>query len=234
MKSVSLSEAWTGVANCRDCAIRRSVLFAGLSEADFDTIHRPIDQITYPAGVEIYAQGDDSDAIMTIRAGLVKLTLYLPDGTQRIVRLLRATDVIGLEALIGDSYEHTATALMATEVCRIPRDVVRALSARNPKLYHEIMARWHRALSSADRWITEFNTGTSRARVARLLLWLAEQEGGERCQLFGREDLGAVLGLTTETASRVMAELKRQGYISEPRPNQFLCDVPNLRRLVHS
>jgi CRP/FNR family transcriptional regulator len=42
----------------------------------------------------------------------------------------------------------------------------------------------------------------------------------------------ALLGLTTET--RTMAELKRQGFISEPRPNQFLCDTPNLRRLVES
>jgi CRP/FNR family transcriptional regulator, anaerobic regulatory protein len=232
MKNVSLTEAWTGVANCRNCAIRRSVLFAGLDEADFDTIHRPIDQITYPAGAQIYAQDERADSILTIRSGLVKLTQFLPDGTQRIVRLLRSTDVIGLEALLADRYEHTAGALEITEVCRIPRDVVRNLASRKPQLYQEIMARWHRALSDADRWITEFNTGTSRARVARLLLWLADRNGGERCQLFSREDLGAVLGLTTETASRVMAELKRQGYISEPRPNDFLCDVPNLQRLA--
>ena len=80
--------------------------------------------------------------------------------------------------------------------------------------------------------IREFNTGPARHRVVRLLLWLAERNLAERCDLFGREDLGALLGLTTETVSRTMAELKRQGYISEPRSNQFLCDVPNLRRIV--
>ena len=94
------------------------------------------------------------------------------------------------------------------------------------------MARWHHAMGTADRWITEFSTGSARDRVARLLLWLSEKEEDERCELFSREDLGALLGLTTETASRTMAELKRKGFISEPRPNQFLCDTPNLRRLV--
>ena len=94
------------------------------------------------------------------------------------------------------------------------------------------MARWFKALTDADRSITELSTGTARARVARLLLWLAEREGGPRCQLFSREDLGAVLGLTTETASRTMAEMKRQGHLSEPRVNEFIFDIAALRALT--
>ncbi|MDI4663427.1 Crp/Fnr family transcriptional regulator [Xanthobacter autotrophicus] len=232
MKHVALSEAWTGVADCKNCTIRNAVLFAGLKETDFDALHRPIDQIVYPAGAQIYGTGDEAKTLFTVRSGLVKLTQYLPDGTQRIVRLLHQTDLFGLEALIEDAYPHTATALHDTELCRLPVDVVRDLSRASSGLYHELMARWHRALSSADRWITEFSTGSSRDRVVRLLLWLSEPEDGGRCALFSREDLGAVLGLTTETASRTMAELKRHGFISEPKPNQIVCDTVRLRRLV--
>jgi CRP-like cAMP-binding protein len=234
VKRVGATEAWTGTADCRLCAIRGSVLFAGLKEDDFERFHRPIDQSVYGAGATIYAMGDPATSLFTIRSGLVKLTQFLPDGTQRIVRLLRSTDLIGLEALIASEYPHTATALQPTEICRLPVDFVRSLSHSNAQLFNELMARWHRALSNADRWITEFSTGSSRDRVVRLLLWLAEARGDERCELFSREDLGAVLGLTTETASRTMAELKRQGFISEPRVNQFLCDMPSLRRLLET
>lgn len=232
VKRVGLSEAWTGTADCRNCAIRNSVLFAGLKEDDFERFHRPIDQTLYPAGATIYAMGDAATSLFTIRSGLVKLTQFLPDGAQRIVRLLRKTDLIGMEALLEPEYPHTATALQPTEICRLPVDFVRTLSSTNPQLFHELMARWHRALSNADRWITEFSTGSSRDRVVRLLLWLAELRDDERCELFSREDLGAVLGLTTETASRTMAELKRQGFISEPRVNHFLCDITSMRRLI--
>ncbi len=232
MKTVSRSEAWTGVADCRNCSVRASALFAGLAEADFDQIHRPIDQLVYAPGTPIYSAGDPATALFTIRKGLVKLTQYLPDGAQRIVRLMRRADLIGLEAIIGDTYQHTVVPLQPTELCRLPVDLVKRLSHSNPQLFHELMARWHRALSDADRSITELSTGSARQRVVRLLLWLSELSEDDRCDLFSREDLGAVLGLTTETSSRVMAELKRQGYISEPRPNQFLCDVPNLKRLV--
>ena len=232
MKTVSAREAWTGVANCRNCPIRRSVLFSGLEEEDFEKIHQPIDQFRYEPGGQLYGQEDDADSLFTIRSGLVKLVQYLPDGTQRIVRLLGDTDVVGLEALLFDRYEHAAIALHPTEICRIPRAVVKERMTQNPKLYNDLMARWHRAVSDCDRMITELNTGTARARVVRLLLWLAERNGGERCTLFGREDMAALLALTTETISRMMADLKRQGYISEPRPNQILCDTPNLQRLL--
>jgi len=232
MKRVSQSEAWTGVADCLNCQIRQSVLFAGLTESDFGKIHRPIDQLQYAPGTDIYAAGDDAVSLFTIRSGLVKLTQYLPDGNHRIVRLLRKTDIIGLEATISPTYEHTVTALHPTEVCRLPFQTIKDLAASNPGLFHELMARWHRALSSADRWITELSTGSARERVVRLLLWLLELEDKEQCELFSREDLGAVLGLTTETASRTMAELKRSGFISEPKTNRFLCDIPNLKRLI--
>jgi hypothetical protein len=44
--------------------------------------------------------------------------------------------------------------------------------------------------------------------------------------------MGAMLGITTETASRTIAEFKRQSLLIETSPNQFLLDIPNLRRLA--
>ncbi|WP_371818823.1 Crp/Fnr family transcriptional regulator [Rhodomicrobium sp. Az07] len=173
-------------------------------------------------------------SLFTIRTGLVKLTHYLPDGSQRIVRLLSKTDVIGLECMLGDVYQHSAIALQATEVCRLPVSSVKRLSLGNSRLFHTVMAHWYRALSDADRWITELSTGTARDRVIRLLLWLSEREPGNSCSLFSREDLGAVLGLTTETASRSMAELKRQGLIREHSLNRFSFDIIALRRIVET
>ena len=71
-----------------------------------------------------------------------------------------------------------------------------------------------------------------RDGAVRLLLWLSEFERTQSCTLFSREDLGAVLGLTAETASRTMAELKRQGLIGENSPNRFSGDIVRLREIV--
>ena len=232
MSAITFSEAWTGVADCLNCNIRQSVLFAQLQEEDFRDLHRPIDQLHYSEGATIYGSGEDGLSLFTVRTGLVKLTQYLPDGTQRIIRLVGKTGVLGLECMHGDAYDHFAIALQPTEVCRLPVACIKRLMLGNPQLFHTLMAHWYRALSDADRWIAELLAGTARERVVRLLLWLLEREGGNGCSLFSRDDLGAVLGLTTGTASRTMAELKRQGLIEEPSPNRFLCDVAGLRKIV--
>ncbi len=231
-KSVTLREAWSGEANCRNCLLRSSVLFAGLKEPDFEHIHDPIDQYTLKPGTSLYRAGDTGDHMFTVRGGALKLVQYLPDGSQRIVRIVRATDVLGLEAILDDPYHHDAIALHVTEVCRFPARLVRDLGRENPDLHRELMARWQRALTEADAWLTELSTGAARQRVARLLLRLVLDRETSECNLFSREDMGAMLGVTTETTSRTIAEFKRQSLLVETTPNLFLLDIPNLRRIA--
>ena len=233
MSKILLKQAWQGVANCSQCSIRNSVLFAGLSEADFEKIHKPINQFQIKAGDTIYSMGDEATCMYTLRSGLVKLVQYLPDGTQRIVRLLRTADVVGLEAVLSPTYKHDAIALHDTEICRYPTSATKELSKTNPTLHQEFMARWEQALDGADMWATEFSTGTAKQRVARLLLMLSKDNIANTCKLFSREDMGAILSITTETASRMIAEFKRQRVIVETSPNEFLCDVSKLENIAY-
>jgi CRP-like cAMP-binding protein len=232
VKNVTLRDAWSGEADCRNCSLRQSVLFSGLKEEDFERIHDPIDQFALKPGTTLYHAGDKGDYMFTVRSGALKLVQYLPDGSQRIVRIVRGTDVLGLEGLLDGAYQHDAVALQPTEVCRFPSRVVRDLGQQNPDLHRELMARWQRALSEADAWLTELSTGSARQRVARLLLRLVRDRETSECQLFSREDMGAMLGVTTETTSRTIAEFKRQSLLVETAPNLFLLDIPNLRRIA--
>ena len=232
VKSVTLRDAWSGEADCRNCSLLTSVLFAGLAERDFERIHEPIDQFTLKPGTTLYHAGDRGEFLFTVRSGALKLVQYLPDGSQRIVRIVRTTDVLGLEALLDDAYQHESVALQVTELCRFPARLVRDLGSESPTLHRELMARWQRALAEADAWLTELSTGSARQRVARLLLRLVRDRESSACELFGREDMGAMLGVTTETASRTIAEFKRQGLLVETAPNLFLLDIPNLRRIA--
>ncbi|HLO79095.1 MAG TPA: Crp/Fnr family transcriptional regulator [Magnetospirillum sp.] len=230
MKSTQIDAAWQGTAHCAECGVRDLVLFADLTEPDFNLIHLPIDEIAFEAGATIYSAGSDAATLYTIRSGLVKLVQYLPDGTQRIVRLLKNGATAGLEATLGQAYEHTAIALQPTQVCRIPRQVVDRLSRETPRLHSQLMQRWHAALRQADDWLTELSTGKAPQRLARLMLQLADAQG---CiSLFSREDVGSMLGITTEHASRTVAEFKRNGVITELAPNRYRCDLDQLNGIA--
>lgn len=232
MKPISLHETWMGETKCRHCAVRNSVLFAGLKEADFLHIHQPIKDVTLAPADALYRMHERGGAMFTLRGGVMKLLQYLPDGSQRIVRLLRDSDVLGLEALVDQPYQHDAIALTDCEICSIPASVIERLGREQPRLYRELMARWQHALSETDAWLTQFTTGTSRQRVARLLLRFSCPAQGDHLPLFGREDMGAMVGLTTETVSRTIAEFRRQGALRDRGSNIQECNRSVLRRIA--
>ncbi len=222
-----------GCSDCAKCGIRNSVLFAGLEIIECESIHDSIDDIALASHEVLYRAGDPARAVFTIRSGLLKLVQYLPDGRQRIVRLLRATDVTGLESLLGQPYQHDAIVLQQAEVCRIPLEVIQRLDRDNPKLRRELMVRWQRALDEADAWLTQLATGSARARMARLLQRLVGGREDGACELFGREDMGSMLGITTETASRIIAEFKRNGTLQEvPGGVSLRCDNAALNKIA--
>ena len=231
-KRVTLMQAWEGNADCLNCAIRSSALFSGLIEKDFELIHEPVEQLTLEPGSVLYKVGDHGHHLFTVRSGLLKLVQYLPDGSQRIVRLVRSTDVLGLEMMVGQQYEHEAIVLRATELCRYPKEAVTRLSQQNPVLHKDLMTRWQKALSEADAWITKLSTGSAKNRMANLQLLLTEADGSLECYLLSREDIGSILSMTIETASRTISEFKRTGLIKEIRHNHFALDIPGLEAVV--
>ncbi len=228
MRDLAIQAAWHGLAECASCAIRDLVLFADLTSEDFSSIHLPIEDIWLPPGTQLYCAGDAGGSLYTIREGLLKLEQYLPDGTRRIVNLLGQGHVGGLEIMSCGTYEHTAIALQSSTVCRIPKEVVLRLA---PKLHTQLINKWHDSMVQTQACLREFTSGSARQRLARLFLMLPSREG-VRFQLFSREDVGALLGVTPETASRTVGELKRAGAVREISSNLFERDIPELERIA--
>lgn len=222
---------WVGRAKCAACEVRNVVLFSGLSSQDLDDILLPIDNLHMPQQAVLYAQGQRAPFVYTVRSGILKLGVDLPNGSQRIVRLLRPGDVAGMEALVDDRYRHTATAMHGADVCRIPREVVLKLDQTNPAIHRSLMQRWQRALDQADHCIVSLSTGPAEARMARLLIMLG-CTGNERETMPSREEMGALVGITTETASRVMAEFKRRGLVHTVGGSDVVCDHAGLAEIA--
>ncbi|KOR30172.1 Crp/Fnr family transcriptional regulator [Achromatium sp. WMS1] len=233
MIRITFNQAWTGDADCLHCTVRDSVLFAGLTKDDFEKLHDPISQFTLKPGTALYKTGDASDSLFTVRSGLIKQLKFLPDGTQRILRIAHGTSTLGLEAMVADTYQHDAIALRTSEVCRLPAKMIRQLSEKKPVLYGELMRHWQRALNDADSWILELSTGSAKARIARLLLYLASVDAQKICYLVSREDMGAMLGITPETASRIIASFKRDKLIREQYTDQYTVDFLKLQKIAN-
>ncbi|MBP9061819.1 MAG: Crp/Fnr family transcriptional regulator [Rhodoferax sp.] len=227
MIPVKTESAWRGTSDCRNCGIRAMVLFANLNEHDFAQIHAPIDDLEFAQGSSIYAERSSVQGVFTLRSGMVKLVRSTLDGRQRIVRVLRSGDVIGLEALATAKYDSDAVALTAASVCRIPLSVIQKLSSNSPRLLAQLMLKWQQTLKDADDWLADLNFGTARQRVGNLVLKMRSAESTDVSMLFSREDMGAMLDLKLETVSREISRLVREGTI-EPLDKQG-----RIYRVVH-
>lgn len=213
MIPIKTESAWRGTSDCRNCGIRDMVLFADLNEHDFGLIHAPIDDLEFKQGEMLYDEGRVANGIFTLRSGMVKLVRVTADGRQRIVRVLRQGDVIGLEALATSQYDSQAVALTDVSVCRIPLEVIHKLGANSHRLHFKLMQKWQQTLKDADDWLADLNFGTARQRVSSLILKMRNPTEIHIATLFARDDMGAMLDLKLETVSREVSRLIRDEII---------------------
>ncbi|MBQ0720150.1 MAG: Crp/Fnr family transcriptional regulator [Gammaproteobacteria bacterium] len=232
MKIEVINEVWGELSKCELCGIRDLVLFADLKEEDFRLIHQPIVDLHFKPLQSLYRSDDSPDFVYTIRSGLVKLVNYSSDGRYRIVRLLGKGDLVGIEVLSGQPYAHSAEALEPLAVCRIPVSEVLRINQDSPRLHEQMLARWQKISSDADYWITELSTGQARQRVIHLLLHLASLSDRDDFFLPSREDMGAMLAITTETASRMISALRSEGVLQVQDKSRASANLEQLRALL--
>ena len=213
MIPIKSSSAWRGTSDCRLCSIRTMALFGDLDEQDFHLIHAPIDDLLFPPESTIYHEGSPSQGVFTLRTGMIKLVRVTSDGCQRIVRVLRPGDVVGLEVLATAHYDCDAIALSDVAVCRIPLEVIHGLEVNSEHLHRRLTHKWRQSVKEADDWLAELNFGSARRRVANLLLKMRSYKDSRLTTLFSREDMGAMLDLKPETVSREITRLEREAVI---------------------
>jgi len=213
MKVTQIHPVTRGISDCGRCTARENSLFSDFTDEDFRLIQAPIEDFRFAPGAVIYKQGDKVNGLYSIRSGMVKLNRLNVDGTQRILRILRTGSIIGLEASLSQYYENDAIAINTVTACRIPVDVIECLDRESPRLHRKLLMKWHETLVEADQWFGELTNGLARVRMARLLLKMRDSSESDVSSLFSLEDIGSVLGMTIETASRIINTLLREGKI---------------------
>jgi CRP-like cAMP-binding protein len=230
MKTIEVKNAWQGVSDCENCSIRSSALFAELNEEDFSKIHSPIDDLSFDANSDIYAQGDPALSLYTLRNGYVKILHINSDGSERIVRVVLPGNLFGMEALIGERYEHSAVALTNAHMCKIPKKIITELGEESPRLHRQIVRKWGEALLQSESWFSEINTGRIEVRLARFFLKLAKEFGSSAiAPLFKREDMGLMMDVKFETISRALASMAELGLISNI--TRLSVQIPSIKAL---
>ena len=235
MEPLRVCTAWRGKGECLACDGRENAFFTGLSPDVIACMHVDVDNTATPSEEVLYKQDADPEYVWVLRSGAVKLLATAWDSSLRIVRVLKAGDVAGLEALLAGRFAHTAVTVGAVNACRVPLAAVKDLCLEHPGFQWNLMKKLQAALRETEQWLIDLASpgASARIRMARLLLRLRDGES-HRIYNFTREELGLMLGVTIETASRIIAAFQRERLLvrREPGSRFYDGDIVALERIA--
>lgn len=203
---------------CRLCAVRDKAICKALGDQELRQLCTISTAVKYHAGGTVFYEGDDSIHLFNVVGGSLRLSKLLPDGRRQVTGFLFPGDFLGLS--VGGVYSYTAEVLVPTELCRFERASFTRMLDKFPKLEHQLLSRASNELTQAQDHIMVLGRKTATERIATVLLKLVDRigkQGNGSCALdlpMTRSDLADYVGLTTETVSRTLSQLKKQGVLA--------------------
>lgn len=201
---------------CRHCNVRHSGICGVLDIGQLHALARHTRSTRHEAGSELFGDETDITSYANVVSGVIKLMKVLEDGRQQVVGLKFANDFIGRVHAMSNAL--SAEAASEVELCQVPRSILEAMLEENRTLEQRLMRETLRELDEAREWMVTLGRKSAAERVASFLYLIAlhVQPGLGRVSAevkydlpLTRSDMADFLGLSIETVSRQLTELRR-------------------------
>jgi len=199
-----------------------------LSDADLMAVGSHGIARSYPKNTIIVTEGDKTDSLYVILEGRVKVFVSDDSGNEVLLLTQGAGEYFG--ELVLDEGPRSAS-IMTLEPSRflvVPKADFREFVVHNPafalSLIEKLIGRV-RALTASVKSLALMDV---YGRVARLLLELAEDSGGQLAisQRLTQQDIASRIGASREMVSRILKDLSTGGYLTQSRTGIVLHRKP--------
>ncbi|MCC7249440.1 MAG: helix-turn-helix domain-containing protein [Lysobacter sp.] len=233
---LTLSDDGDELRFCTTCAFSQACLSEGMNKAALMDLHVLVEHIgPFHAGDYVFREGDPFEAIAAVRAGTVKTFVVDRDGNEHVLGFHLPGEVIGLNAIDGDSYPCNAVALDTVMLCRFSFPKMAVLAGRVPGLQAQLFRLLSRDIGRAALLAGDWSADQ---RMAAFLIAFSRRlsERGfspRRFQLtMARTDIANYLRLAPETVSRVLRRFDEEGLLRVDRRDVELLDRDALTALA--
>jgi len=176
-----------------------------------EAIRQSGQSVTIGRDETLFCEGECAEAVYVVLSGTVRNSKMLPDGRRQIIGFHEAGDLIGLA--LADDYFYSAEGVTAVRLRRMSRSQLEALIECQPRLRNRLLSLATRALAAAQKQMLLLGRKTARERLCSFLIE-RRRDDGHRIELpMSRTDIADYLGLTIETVSRTLSQLRAEGLI---------------------
>jgi len=220
--------------SCLSCMSRsRCVLSAVEPEALGSSASR-VQWVRFEKGATIIHEGTPSTGWVILCHGWARLTVSTEQGKRLLLRFYGPGEL--LAASLSGPHGSSVTAVSCCATGFVAREHVLDLGRRYPELLLKTQAQLEERQRCLARRLTDLAYGSTRQRLARVLLELGEEHrapegGGVRIGIpLSLRDLAETIGAARPTTSTELQALARRGLIKLAWPTVFLLDLDGLRR----
>jgi CRP-like cAMP-binding protein len=207
-----------------------SLILSGLSEAELGELAGIAIERNFEPGEFIFWEGDAPDWFYIVAEGQVKVLKHSSLGKEFIVAFFGEGEMFGEVAVFENKpYPASAQAAAKTRVLAIKREDFLSFLAGRPQVALRIISVLGARIREAQNRLRDLAGERVERRIARTLFMLSSKLGPTLP--FTRQEIADMAGTTTETAIRVMSQLKERGIIRSGRGKIIILDEGKLRLL---
>lgn len=189
-------------------------------------------------GQAVFHEGDPARRVFMLTVGSLKIYTLLGDGRRQVTGFMFPGDFLGIS--IDGEYAFTVEALEKSEIWWFSREGFDRLIERHPAMERELYRMAAHELAAAQQQMVLLGRKTAAERLASLFLDLLGREervSGREMRSFdlpmSRIDIADYLGLTKETVSRMLSELRSRALIRlEKQDRVEVLDRPGLVQMA--
>lgn len=219
-------------------SLSRVQLFKVLSPRTHRCIAEKAVLAQYPAGVNLYRQGDPPTGLFTLQSGRVKLYRQSKEKCQ-ILALPMPGDCLGAESLpTGAPSPYSATTLVPVVAIHLPPDALQTLLDDHADFQDVFLQLITNRLKQFVTLVHDLAFRDVTSRLATVLIIRAEVEGQLHDdgisfdRLLSQQEFADMVGTAREVVYRTFKKFEDDGLVGMTRSSILIRDLDTLRGIA--
>lgn len=202
--------------------------FSQFTQQNFRAGHIIIPAFSTPPGIYYVLQGKVKQYTMT------------PDGREFIVNIYKpGTFFPMISTMTSQPNSYFFEAIDTTQVYRAPTIETLEFLKNNSEVLFDLLYRLYTGIDGLLKLITQIMAGTVQTKVVAALIMLAKRFGEVEGsgvvvqQVFTHNEVAKLVGVSRESVTRVMSQLKKQGLLEIRKRHLYFPNVNALEQYLN-
>lgn len=203
---------------CETCPVRPITICRGLDATTLADMRALGTMQRLHAEQSVFHEGDPAKRVFMVTQGALKLYTLLADGRRQVTGFMFPGDFLGIS--VEEDYAFSVEALEPAELYWFSREAFDRFVGHHPHVEHELYRLAAHELAAAQQQMVLLGRKSAAERLASFFLSLLERsehisgvsEPGFNLPM-SRVDIADYLGLTKETVSRMLSDLRNRRLI---------------------